>query len=307
LIFAKHYSSIDKNSKMKKRILLFTAVAGISYLVFSSESGGPATSLGGNRTGSQGSTTTCGTVGAGCHGGTGAATTVTITVDSATTHPVTHYVPGQTYTINITGTNSSSYAKFGFEFSSVSGTGVSQIQAGTPVTSSLPTHVFADALSGLTIVEHGAALTAAVPGNYTISFQWTAPTTGVGNITLYATLNAVNGNAVADAADVSANTSVVLGQEAKPTSVATANSSVNVSAFPNPVSNVLNLKMDNAETGTYSIKAFSVDARCVAAENISVNGNSQTATINTSNWTPGMYMVDVEKDGVRKVVQVVKQ
>jgi predicted lipoprotein with Yx(FWY)xxD motif len=285
---------------MKKRILLFTATAGIIGLTLTSESIGPARSTAGNRTGAQGSITTCGGGGSSCHNGTGAATTVTITVDSGST-AVTRYVPGMTYTVKIHGTNTSLLMHFGFEFASVSGTGTSQIQAGTA--SGFPTNVAADVTSGLTIVEHHAALAATSAGVYDVSFTWAAPTTGVGNITLYSTLNAVVGDDnVSDAADASNNTSLVLTQEAASTSVASVTSNITMSAFPNPVTNELHLAI--TEAGTYSVQAYDLSGRSVSNENITVNG--APASINTANWATGMYIVEVSKDGNSQFLHIVK-
>ncbi len=285
---------------MKKRILLFTATAAIIGLTLTSESSGPARSVAGNRTGAKGSSTSCGTTSAGCHNGTAAATAVTITVDSGST-AVTRYVPGMTYIVKIHGTNTSSLMHFGFEFASVSGTGTSQIQAGTA--SGFPTNVAADVTSGLTIVEHHAALAATSAGVYDVSFTWAAPATGVGNITLYSTLNAVVGDDnVSDAADASNNTSLVLTQEAASTSVASVTSNITMSAFPNPVTNELHLAI--TEAGTYSVQAYDMSGRSVSNENITVNG--APASINTANWATGMYIVEVSKNGSSQFLHIVK-
>lgn len=248
-----------------------------------------------------GTVTNCGTVGAGCHG-TGTTTAVTITVDSGSV-ATTRYKPGVSYTIKIHGTNSSSLNKFGFQFSSVSGTGTSQVQAGTP--SGFPTNVASDPLGSLSIVEHSAALSATSPGVYDVSFTWKAPPTAVGNITLYCTLNAVNGNSTADGADISGNVSVTLTPVNTLSTVEVANDA-SVKAFPNPVVNSLHLQLDNAQEGTYAVHVTDINGRTVASENIAVSGASQVATINTSNWASGSYIVTVEKDDYKKVLQVVK-
>ena len=281
---------------MKKSILLFTAIAGMGYVILTSEAGGPA--LSGNfRTGAKGTSTTCGA--AGCHG-TGTGPTVTITVDSGTTlTPVTHYKPGMAYTIKIHGAGSTN-PKFGFQFASVSGTGTSQVQAGTA--SGLPTNVAIHTPSTLSFVEQTATLTGTSAGVYDVSFTWTAPTPAVGPITLYCTLNAVNGNASEDNADVSGNTSVTLAPVVS-TSVPNVTGNIGVTAFPNPVVNTLNLQLDNA--GNYAVEVFNLNGKVIARENITVSGGNQAA-INTSNWAKGTYMVSVAKDGDRKVIAVVK-
>ena len=294
---------------MKKRILLLTAVAGMCYVVFTSESGGPAyygASGGGNRTGAKASVTNCGgSNGAvSCHG-TGTSTTVTITIDSgSTTTATTHYKPGLSYTIKIHGNNTALNPDFGFEFAAVSGTGATQVQAGT--FSGLATSVSNDSYLGLNFIEHNHVLVGSPAGTYDQSFTWTAPSTSVGNITLYCTLNAVNGNAVADAGDISGNTSVIL-TPINTTETASIIENISIKAFPNPVTNNLNLQLDNAQPGTYSLQVFNLNGSAFLNQTIEVNSVSQATGINTSDWAPGLYSVVVEKDGSRKTTMVVKQ
>lgn len=291
---------------MKKRILLFTAIAGMTYVTLSSSSSGAAGGSGQNRTGAKGGTlTSCG--GAGCHG-TGPGTTVAITVDSAGV-PVTKYSPGKTYKVKITGTNSSSFAKFGFQFVSASGSGTSQVQAGT--TSALPSGVMKHTLAtapGMDFVEHMGVMTAATPGTYDIQFDWTAPTSSsLGDITMYCTLNAVDGVGGATTTDVSANVSKVMKMNMVPSSVATAAAAMEVKAFPSPTTNNMNLELNNAQAGTYSVQVFSLGGKLVANETVTVTGANNTLSLNTGNWAAGTYMVSVESNGSRKVIPVVKQ
>lgn len=285
---------------MKKRILLLTAIAGLGYLVFSSNVGGPAIGSAGNRTGAKSTTTNCG--GGGCHG-TGTSTTVTITVDSATTTTaVTKYKPGKSYTIKIHGTNTSSLPKFGFEFAAVSGSGVSQIQAGSFPTPTPP--VFNDPSGGINFIEQGSAITGTTPGVYDASFTWNAPATAVGNITMYCTLNAVNGNGSADAADISGNTFVTLTPIVPGTSVDELSNNIGIKACPNPVTNILNLQTENA--GNYSVSVYDISGKSVFCQNMEVAAG-QNVTINTSDWAAGMYIVVLEKEGSRQVIPVVKK
>ncbi len=292
---------------MKKRILLTTLVAGFIYVAFTSESGGPAhagVTGGGNRTGAQASVTNCGgSVGVvSCHG-TGTSTTVTITLDSGTT-AVTHYKPGITYTVKVHGTNTASLPKFGFEFAAVSGVGGAQVQAGTFPAPTAP--IFADPLGGLTFIEHGSTLTGSPAGTYDASFQWTAPATNAGTITLYCTLNAVNGANGADAPDISGNDSLkVLSWAALETPAIMENLSIN--AFPNPSTNNLNLQLSNAQPGTYTLHIFNMNGSVITNQNVEVSNAIQSAQINTSNWPGGLYNVVIEKDGNIKSLIVVKQ
>lgn len=283
---------------MKKRLLLFTAVAAMGYVTLSSSSSSPATNMSiGNRTGAKGTTATCG--GGSCHG-TGAGTTVSITVDSAGGVPTTRYVPGMSYTVKIHGVRTgSTFTEFGFQFASVSGTGSAQVQAGTA--SALPTGVASHTASSLNIIEHNSAPLVGTAGSYHVQFTWTAPSTAVGNITLYTVLNAVSGEGSADNTDLSGNTSVTLTPILTPSSVANLANSIGVVAYPNPVTNILNLQAEKA--GVYNVHVYDLNGRTISAEQMTING---TASVNTSNWATGLYMIMLELDGSRQIISVVK-
>jgi len=298
MIIAKDF----KTHTMKKRILLFAALGGFIFLTLSSESGGPASQFyQNNRTGAKNSATTCG--GGGCHG-SGSGTTVNIELDSAGV-PVTSYMAGMTYTVKIMGNSTSNNLKFGFEFVSVSGTGNSQVQAGTA--SSFPANVGTDVLSGLTFVEHHATLTATSAGVYNVSFQWTAPTAGTGTVKMYSTLNAVNGNGDQDAGDISGNISKSFTEQTGGTAVSSIPSDVLIAAYPNPVNAQLNLKMENAGVGTYTMNVFDISGKRIMADNMEVSSSSFAKTINTAAWVPGYYSIQLIKDGAQRVISVVKQ
>ncbi len=286
---------------MKKQILLLTAASAFAYITLSSNLGGaanPTTGGGGNRTGAKLSSTTCG--GSGCHG-TGTTTTVAIAVMSGST-AVTQYVPGNTYTVTITGSNTSSLPKFGFQFAAVSGTGAAQVQAGT--FSGLPTNVASHTYSLLNLIEQTSQLNG-TSGSYTTSFNWTAPSTAVGPITMYCTLNAVDGNGSENSADISGNTSTTLAVST--TAVPSMSTKTTVKAYPNPAVNDINVQMDNAYAGNYTIQAFDMNGKIVTKQIVNVNGGSNTTTLNTSNWARGNYHIAIEKEGFRKVIPVVKQ
>jgi hypothetical protein len=287
-------------SGMKKRIILLSATALVAFFTLSSYQNGPAAAAGLNLTGAKGSGTTCG--GGGCHGGTSANTTVSIVVDSAGV-PVTHYRAGSTYTVNITGSNTSHNPKFGFQFASVSGNGTSQVQAGNFTT--LPANVDSVVLNGLVIVEHDAPL-AAVNNVYTVSFPWVAPATqGTGTISMYCTLNAVNGDGIQNSVDLSNNTMISLTERVHTASIEQVSNQVQVTAYPNPVTNMLHVAIPAAKTGAYTVRVTDVIGREIYNKDI-ITAGAYNMQINTSNWAAGIYHVSLQGAG-NGVVTIVKQ
>jgi len=290
---------------MKKKIVVFTLLIGLCYIVGSSFSGGAAAS-GFNCTGAKGSPTNCGGT-TGCHNnGTNTSTIVHIRVDSTGAIPVGGYVPGMSYTVTISATNPLPLSKFGFQFTAVQGTGAGQTYAGTYA--GLPLNVASNYYSGLYIVEQTAAINAPVPGTYQEKFEWVAPPyAGTGIITMYLTLLAVNANTFADTADVSGNVNITLLEQKNTASVTSVNNDFSFSAFPNPVNNTLTLRAENARQGNYSLRVFNVSGQFIAEQSASFTSSLAPVHINTTNWLPGIYKIVLEKDGSYKELTVVKQ
>lgn len=284
---------------MKKKYVLFSATVCLAYLALTSYNTGPAL-FGLNRTGAQASTTTCN--GSGCHG-TGSSTTVALTLDSGSVS-TTHYKPGNTYTLKIHGVNTSGNPQFGFECVTVSGSGSSQVQAGS--FSGLPSSTGVDAFSGLSILEHHAPLTGSPAGTYDESVTWTAPSTNVGNVTIYCTLNAVNGDGLADAADISGNTNLAL-TPVNTTAIPENQNSQFITFYPNPVTDHATLSISGAEPGTYSVFAMNVAGGKVYENKIEITGRALNTDLPAATWSPGIYQVVVSGAGARQVLTLIKQ
>lgn len=301
---------------MKKKILLFTAIAGVASLALMSYRLGAGNAGGYNCTGAEtdsGNPAGCST-GSSCHANTATAgIAVTVELDSAGV-PVTHYVGGHAYTVKISGTNNTgiSLPKFGFQVSAMTGTTATATptNAGTFASTGLPTSVRYTPNAGagsflLNCVEQSNDITATsgtggAGTTYVESFGWTAPTSGTGTISIWGALNAVNGNTTNDTGDHWNTAHIMLSEEA-PAAVANVVNNIAVNVFPNPCSNALNVNIDNA-SGTYELNVFDLSGRAVAHE--SVSGNT---VFNTTSWAAGMYYLSVSANGASKVYPVVKQ
>ncbi len=283
---------------MKKKILLFTLTAGMASIILQSNLSGPANGTGGNRTGAKASTANCSS--GGCHGTTAGAD-ARIWIDSAGT-PVSQYTAGKTYNVKVVGSHAT-LSKFGFQFAAVSGTGASQVQAGT--FAGIPSSVASHTNSGLTLIEQTTQISKVSPADsFVKSFTWTAPATGVGTITLYLTVNAVDGDGNISAGDGSDNATKTLTLYT-PVSVKNIAATASVKAFPNPVADQLNIQVGNAYTN-YSIAVFDITGRNILNTTLDANATG-SASINTSSWVPGMYKVVVANENSREVISVVKQ
>lgn len=287
---------------MTRKILLFSAFAGITALTLSSYDNGAYFGGAGNRTGSAGSTANCST--GGCHSTNTANTKPTVVVLSNGT-PVTKYLPGVTYTIAVGGSNTSaSLPKFGFQLSAVKSSNTSQ-QAGS--FSNVPANVAIRNAGGLQLVEHSAPLGGTGSGTnwaYATSFSWTAPAAGTGQVTFFLTLNAVNGNN-STSGDQPNNITATINEI--PAGITEIDGSIHVAAYPNPATDYVNLRMSDVAAGTYAVTVFDLNGKKIVTESVQVSGSNFETTLSARTWAAGLYHIQIAGNGAEKTLSVVKQ
>ena len=303
---------------MKKRILLFTAVAGITSLGISSYHSGAAnngydcTGAEAAGTGAFVNSTGCNFSGSGCHAT--AATTgiiIGIELDSAGV-ATTHYKGGATYTVKITGDGTAtSNSRYGFQLSALkdSVSTTTNVDAGTWASTGLPSGTRLSAPSSgtqLTCMEQSSAQSGAT---FSHSFTWTAPAAGTGTISFWGVSNFVNGNGNADGGDVWNTNHIIIHEwpaTSTSTGVAAVSNSIILKAYPNPVTNILNLQMNNVVPGSYTLQVLDMTGRNVATQVIDAISTNYTTVINTSGWNTGNYQLVVANGSERQVLQVTK-
>jgi Secretion system C-terminal sorting domain len=163
-------------SKLTLTILLSLVLISASSFVFISNSGIAA------QTGSPGEAT-C----SNCHGG-GSSSASAITISSTPSFSNNEYVPGTTYTIEIT-VSASGFSKFGFgcEILNASNANAGLIQTAGPGVKFLNVNV--QGTQRKNAVHTTGKLNS---GSATFTFEWVASQTGA--VTIYAAGNAANGN-----------------------------------------------------------------------------------------------------------------
>lgn len=281
---------------MKKRLLLFsTSIVLLSGLIMS-YAGGPATN-GQNRTGVNNGLNNCSS--GGCHSG-GSFTNTNLTVSlTKGVNPVTTWQPDSVYTVRISGKTTA--PKYGYQLTSAWNNGTNDIPAGTFTAIAGANQVVPS--GGFSIFEHTQAATA-TGGDILASATWTAPSAGtVDTVDFYLTVNNVNGNGVIQG-DNSNNVKISFGKQT--VSVAQLHADIKVAAYPNPVTDKLNISLENAGDGTYSIRVFDMTGKIVANQSANVKGSYSTF-INAAAWAKGMYHVQLQKDGAQRTIAVVKQ
>ena len=311
---------------MKKATVSIAALLLMGVIVLCSYKEGPAGYGGYSLTGgdlSNGNGVGCG-VSRGCHAtAANKLVAVSIVLDSAGGKSTTHYKGGLTYTVKLTGTNngtSSSLPDFGFQMIAIQGTAASAtpVEAGTWATTGMPTSThYAAAQSGnydVGVVEHDNIIKATSGTGksgtiYSESFTWTAPPTGTGPVSFWATINAVLGTGSQSTSDVWDTAHLVINEWPLNTTGITSNiTSVNVSTYPNPVVDHLNLQFGNdVKEGLYTITVFDAAGRKVTSQQLEMNVSTSNYSIATNSWHKGVYTLLIENGSSKKSVSVIKQ
>ncbi|MBL4654030.1 MAG: T9SS type A sorting domain-containing protein [Flavobacteriales bacterium] len=185
---------------MKRSVLYLSFLSCVSWLIFSSVSGGRA-AAGQDRTGSPVSTGTC----SACHSGGSYGPSVTATLKDASSNIVTSYIPGNTYTLEIQVSNSTgSPASYGAQaVALLSG----NVQAGSFTAIGSTNQV--SNLNGREYPEHQGT-----DADGFFEYSWVAPTAGSGDVVLYAVGMPVDGTGSTGGDEVSSSISVTFTEAA---------------------------------------------------------------------------------------------
>ncbi len=300
-----------------KKILLFTAITGIGFLILSSYRSGPANN-GYDCTGAETGLSNPTGCGGGCHGlSATAGINVSVELDSAGV-PVTNYIADSTYTIKIKGINTTAnnLPKFGFQVGAIKGSSAvtTPVNAGTLQSTGLHAGVRYKANSAgnyvVNLVEQSTQLSPAsgTGGTGTVyadSFTWVAPVAGTGTVSIWGVMNAVNNNGNNDAGDKWNLSHIVINEEVDKTLLNTISNSFSALAYPNPFAGSLTLSFDNAPAGNYDIHVYSIDGKLIASQIKDLAGNNQLS-FNSGNWAPGLYHVVIKNEGKFQLIPVLK-
>ncbi len=281
---------------MKRTLLLFLS-CGLGYLTFTSHSNGIA-QQGYNRTGAKNSQANC--AGTGCH--VNATNSVTLSVsffDLTTSQPANtgYYSGGHVYRVTIDAGNEPAYSEFGFQFAVTDGAGTSK---GSFVpTAGLQSHV----ADGIGIIEQAAPIPATSSG-LVKEFYWKAPPTGTGNIDAYVTVLASNNDNFVTG-DRSAHAKISFVE--KPLSIEGISQPAIVSVYPNPVADRLEINLEKARAGDYTLRVYTLSGQVIVNQVINVSGTTAFTELNTGSWSSGTYLVSLSSSSGKEVIPVVKR
>ncbi len=264
---------------MKLRIIYNLFFLALLAFVFQSRSGGPAMQAGLRVTGAP-NEGTC--ANAGCH--------VTGAFDASMTiellegvNVVTEYEPGKSYTLRLAATaGTGTPSVFGFQAVSLDG---SELQAGAWENLGADNHTIN--LAGNSYAEHS---TPSADG--TIEIGWVAPAENTGDVTIYASMLLANGNGNFQG-DGGTNSSLSLTEKDVSNTFSISRDYANLSVYPNPVQNELNLEITSRNTGNYSLRFLDVSGQIVRNEQIFINSGNNKKVFEVSELNKGFYIIQL--------------
>lgn len=255
----------------------------------SNTSGAPA-----GRTGSPSDGQTC--TSSGCHSGTASVSPTQIITSNI---PTSGYVPGQTYTITAT-VSQSGINKFGFQISPQAVNG--QLLGSLAITNASATKIVSTKY-----VTHTSGGTAGTSNSRTWSFNWTAPGAGTGDVTFYGAFNFTNGQSNSSGDIVRLNTLTV--NESTGVGVEETEGKNNITVYPNPVSERINVKMDLQESSAVTFQLLDLNGRLMNVnESFEGTAGSSVYSIEIPSSIPsGVYQLLIETKNGKTLEKIYKQ
>lgn len=225
---------------------------------------------------------------AGCHSGPATARDGMIAVSGL---PQDGYLPGQTYTIEITGQGNST--KMGFQATVQD---ANNNIAGSVATTDNQTRLVSGSAGYITQTAAGNSVSG---GSKTWSFQWTAPAAGTGSVNVYTAVNVSNNNGGTSGDQILFDTFTIAEQ------VVSGISSVDGWQETAAWFQGQSLQIAFTTERVTHVTVTDLQGRRMAAEN-SIAPGSQRLSLDGSFWPAGMYLVVLSSGDAQSVMKVMK-
>ncbi|MEM7103502.1 MAG: choice-of-anchor V domain-containing protein [Bacteroidota bacterium] len=282
--------------KLKVVYILF-GIAGVAILMMGNSIGRAEVGFG--NTGAPGDAAGCFVTS--CHVDTGqfGNETVIQVFEPGTENEITSYMPGITYDMRVTLNTTTDPGGYGFQIVCLKDTDETDWQGFT--NPGVDVQIMIASSTMRQYAEHNKrSLTD------TFNFQWIAPPEGTGNLTFYASGNAVDGNSFFTNDDPD---TTFLNMPEFSGTVGVFDPQMldaSVEVFPNPASSYLNIDIESSLSGTFNLEILDVFGRNVYQETASFQGISTQLNVDISHLAPGFYVVRIAQDGKLVTTPVVK-
>ena len=264
--------------------------------LFSSNSGGRAASGGNGATGAPGdqvfggSIVTC--ANSSCHSAGSPTTlesnpTLELTDEAGASIAEAGYIPGTTYnakvTVNVT---SGSAAGHGFQILALNAAmGVDGDEVSNWVAESANTKISVAGANGRTYGEHTTT-----SSSNEFELTWTAPDDLDGDVTFYFCRNAVNGNG-GTSGDGAGCSTLTIAKNTATSNNDLSKAALQLKAFPNPTSDMINLDITVERSDTYSMRLVNNLGQVIQSTQWDLNSGENRQTIHLNEFTSGVYSI----------------
>jgi hypothetical protein len=271
---------------MKFKIIYKIFAFAFLAFIFQSRSAGPANVLGAQVAGAPGSVGNMGTcANAGCHANNAFSASASIELLDGT-DLVDQYEPEKSYTLRVTGiAGSGSPAAYGFQAVSLDGT-----DSQTGVWGDIGSGVQIVTLSGRDYAEHSSP-----SSSNTFELEWIAPSANTGEVTFYSAVALVNENGNTSGDGVAATTLSIGEKEPNNTSSA-IRELANLSVYPNPVQNELNIEITSQNTGAFQLRFVDISGKVIRVEQLEINSGTNRKAFDVSDINKGFYLIQLFGD-----------
>ena len=277
---------------MKKKFLLLTFTLSALAFTFMSNSGGRATSGGGDSTGAAG-----GAFCQQCHSNGSFSPSMTIEVyDENTTNATSEYIAGVTYDIKITISADGGQSGFGAQMTCLDGSNNPILGFSVPSANAQLTTLG----NGRQYVEQNG-----LSSSNEFTAKWTAPTNSTGDVTFYAA-GIASDNGGSTAGDGATKTSTTLTESFNASNKAEQQLAVSLKVYPNPVETVLNIETIGSTSGLHTLTVTNIAGQVMINQQIDIDFGMDFTQIDVSQLAQGVYNVTLSKDGKVASTKVIK-
>jgi Reeler domain len=234
-----------------------------------------------------------------CHNQGPISASLAISVLDADNQPVTQYQPGQEYNaqVKITATGSG-LVGHGFQMIALRDAGNTDLDGFSDTNPN--NYKIATISNGRTYAEHDN-----ISVSNTFNVKWTAPGAGTGSVTFYAAGNGVNANG-GTGGDGSGFSSLKLTEIGTASAGEPIKALVPMAVSPSPMLENAFLKIGQAASGDYRLRAFDNTAKMVWENQLWLPETGATVELPTATWSPGVYYLQLEGAGGASIVKAVK-
>ena len=202
------------------------------------------------------------------------------------------YTPGQTYSIDVNVSRTGN-SLFGFDCECLNS---NNQDAGTFIVTNSETQILNATVSNVIRKNMVHTLNGGNTANsHTFSFNWTAPSTNIGDVTFYVTGNAANGNSITSGDHIYSTSQLVI--PAINGILSNTQNNNNFSVYPNPAQDHISVTYTALVNEKASVRLFSMSGQVIEItqqQQQQSMGNTPTIEVQIPEIPKGVYLIQLE-------------